>query len=87
MLSSDNIAIGIDAQHEFLSVNQRWAIGDTLTLSTLRASRTEFEKALEEALFTSPQKQAEALLRRSLAGEKSALEQRPATIISIQRTA
>ena len=94
VIHSDNIAIGIDPAHLFLTVARSWHVGDSIFLSTFHpvagdGGRTEedFTQAVEELIYTSPQKQADGLLRRLVHTEATKLRQRPATIITIQRTA
>ncbi len=91
VITSENIAIGIDPDHEFLAIRQNWNVGDTIVLATCRTgetlSTTAFSEAITEVLYTSPQKQADALLRRLINMSEGKLEHRPATIISLHRSA
>ncbi len=90
LLTSNNLALGIEPGTTFFGVTQKWSIGDSLYLATLRAADQPpdtFGHTIEQMLYTTPQKQAEGLLRRLLVSDKATVEQRPATIVAIQRTA
>ncbi|MGE3953698.1 MAG: protein kinase [Parachlamydiales bacterium] len=95
VISSHNIAIGIDPNHEYLATAHNWNVGDTLILSTFRATAGEaggeaeesFRKGIGELLYTTPQKQADGLLRRVVHLDKSGSKRRPITVITLQRTA
>jgi eukaryotic-like serine/threonine-protein kinase len=90
LLTSDNIGLGIEPGTTFLGVTQKWSIGDSLYLATFRAaerSPQDFGHVIEQVLYTTPQKQADSLLRRLLVTDKATLEQRPAAIVAVQRIA
>jgi len=96
-VAADNIALGIDADQEFLEVNHNWNVGDTIVLNTFRAfgkepaegaiSEDQFKSVITENLYKPPQKQADVILGGIVDKvDKTILEKRPVTIITIQRT-
>lgn len=91
-LSTENIALGIDPTVTFLEINSNWNIGDRLLLHTFKAlskeeglSENDFEQALKETLYLSPQKQVETILRKMTHTSKSSLVETPITLISLSR--
>lgn len=89
VMTSHNIALGIDRDAEFLPVTHNWNVGDTLILSTLHAGKEEevFRETLEQVLYSSPQSQAEAILRRLVYQEELPTSHRPLTVIALHRKA
>ncbi|MFT4554042.1 MAG: serine/threonine protein kinase [Chlamydiales bacterium] len=95
-ISADNLALGIDAEAEFVEVTHNWDIGDTIILNTYRTASTaegkqgfmekDFKKALKQNAFLPPQKQVDALFDKISKSLKHTLEERPITIISLHRT-
>jgi serine/threonine protein kinase len=96
-LSSNNIAIGIDNDAEFVEINGNWNIGDRLLLQTFKAiqensegsntglTEDDFQEALKETLYLSPQKQADAILRKMTPTTKMSFTETPITLMSIAR--
>jgi serine/threonine protein kinase len=98
-ISVNNIALGITTDTEFVEVSDSWHVGDRVILQTFKAGAPnetpeelhsanfddEFQQALESTLFLSPQRQAEALMRRVKPSSRNVLEERPVTVISIHR--
>lgn len=92
-ISSENIALGIDPDHTFYKVTHRWNVGDTLLLSTYRTGTTNGEeeqtlvrRALVEFRDTTPQKQAEGVMRQVVTHSKHSAETRPIMALTIRRT-
>lgn len=95
---SDNIALGISKDVNFLDVTQNWKAGDHLLINTYGALLSEnkkskglnekvFMQALQESHHLSAQPQLESILRKVKKSSTSQkiLEERPVTLISIQR--
>jgi serine phosphatase RsbU (regulator of sigma subunit) len=92
ILSSQNPALGTDAQGEFAVTTDNWNQGDTLFLHSLETggpSDTELEtrllEAISETLLLSPQRQAEAILKRVSLTPAFSLQRHPKALLSIQR--
>lgn len=95
-ISADNMALGIDAEAEFVEVTQNWDVGDTILLNTYRAtggvegkkgfSEKDFKNTLKKNAFLPPQKQVDALFNQMSKTLKHSLEERPITMISLTRT-
>lgn len=91
-VTSENIALGIDAEHSFYKVSHRFAVGDTLLLSTYRTMRTDGEeellvrRALVEFRGTTPQKQAEGVVRQVVTYSEHSAEVRPIMALIARRT-
>jgi eukaryotic-like serine/threonine-protein kinase len=89
VVSSPNLALGIDPQLSLQAMTQNWNIGDTLILTTYRVGldgKNEFEPMLEGLFYAPPQKQADGVLRRVLRASEGAPEQRPVVVISAHNT-
>jgi serine/threonine protein kinase len=96
-LTSNNIALGIDDETEFVEIYSNWNIGDRLILHTFKAlheqsqeansglTEDDFQEALKETLYLSPQKQADAILRKMTPTTKISLMELPITLMSISR--
>lgn len=96
-ISADNIALGIDANAEFLEVTQSWNVGDTLILNTFATlhgassrkmavfTEEDFKKSIMENLYKSPQKQVEMIFNKAVAAVSKSIEERSVTLISILR--
>jgi serine/threonine protein kinase len=95
-ISADNIALGIDPEAEFLEVNHEWGVGNSIILNTFRAmspvsekekgfTEKDFKLALKKKAFLPPQKQADALFKKVSKSIRHSLDERPITIISLQR--
>jgi serine/threonine protein kinase len=97
-LSSSNIAIGIDGDAEFTEINSNWNIGDRLLLHTFKAikensedlntglSEDDFQNVIKETIYLSPQKQADAILRKMTSATKMPFTEIPITLMSVART-
>jgi len=97
-ISADNIALGIDADTEFLQVGHAWNVGDTLVLNTFAAiaekkatgdqfTEDDFKQALMDNLYKPPQKQVETIFRKARTFSSQAFVDRSLTLIGVQRTA
>lgn len=97
-LSSENIALGITQDATFVAINSNWNVGDRLLLHTFKAlssksskephaglSEEDFQQALTDTLYLSPQKQVEAILRKMTPSSKKSINEVPLTLISIAR--
>lgn len=96
-ISADNIALGIDGDAEFIEISHGWDVGDTVILNTFRAiastgkdsqglTEKSFQKLLAKQAFLPPQKQVNNIFTKISAKIPDALEERPITLMSIQRT-
>lgn len=90
IITTDNIALGIDPDHRFYEVTQTWRVGDTLFLTSFRAGAVREEGAVDRAVremrYAPAQKQADAMVRDVVAAMENLTEMRPIMGISIQRT-
>jgi serine/threonine protein kinase len=99
-VSANNIALGITAESEFVEVTRGWYVGDTLLLNSSSTAisssanseqepfqEKQFEAALSESYYLSPQKQVQALFHRLRANSAQPGEMRALTFISVKRTA
>ncbi|MEI6531582.1 MAG: protein kinase [Chlamydiota bacterium] len=92
-LSADNIALGITEETEFVEITSNWTIVHTYkTLfndkeaSASDNKEPEFQAALMDTLFLSPQRQVEAILRKIRpASSQKILDASAVTLISISR--
>lgn len=93
-ITADNIALGIDPEAEFLEISHNWEIGDTIVLNTFRATSSEdkksftendFQKVLKKNAFSPAQKQTDEIFAKFSSHMKEELEERPITLISINR--
>lgn len=96
-ITADNIALGIDPETEFLEVTHKWNIGDTLILNTFRAisssekkgdngfSEKKFEHCLKKNALLAPQKLLDSVFKKISSSLKSTLDERPITLISLNR--
>ncbi len=97
-LSADNIALGITEETEFVEITSNWTMGDRLILHTYKTlfndkesissdnKESEFQSALMDTLFLSPQRQAEAILRKIRPNtSQKILDTSAVTLISISR--
>lgn len=89
LIPSQNLALGIDLDTSFAATTQNWHVGDTIVLTTLRAAikGAPMTDLLQEQLYASPQKQAEALLRRVVQTMPAEPTRRPLAVISVRRIA
>lgn len=98
-LTTDNIALGISEEIEFIEIQSNWNIGDRIVLHNFRAvkstldkedtglSEEAFQEALKDTLYLSPQKQVDAILRKMTPASETSLVDKPTTLISISRKA
>lgn len=95
-LSSDNVALGISKDIEFLEITSNWDVGDALMLHTFQAGLTknlveleqdeaQFQEALMENLYLTGQTQVDAIFRKITKKDSRALFERLVTLISILR--
>ncbi|MDR3624779.1 MAG: protein kinase [Chlamydiales bacterium] len=94
-LGTDNIALGITQDATFVEVNSNWNVGDRLLLHTFKAlsnksaqaglNEEDFQQALMDTLYLSPQKQVEAILRKMTPASKKSIDEVPLTLISLSR--
>lgn len=96
-IAAENIALGIDPEAEFLEITQGWDVGDTVLLNTFRAisaanekkkgfGENELIKALSTNAFLPPQKQVNAIFKKISHSMADSIEDRPLTLVSLQRT-
>jgi eukaryotic-like serine/threonine-protein kinase len=98
-ITAHNIALGIDAEAEFLEVQHGWEVGDIVMLTTYNTftkakakkgkvtgfTEKDFTLFLKKQAFLPPQKQVDAVFRKITTSTKQSLEERPITLISTQR--
>ncbi|MCH9608600.1 MAG: Serine/threonine-protein kinase PknD [Chlamydiales bacterium] len=95
-LTSNNTALGIHRDAEFLEVDSNWAVGDSVVLHTFQASlakdveevqknETIFANSLKENRDLKPQNQVDTLFRQVCQKEGRPLFDKLVTIISMER--
>jgi len=94
-IGSTNPLIGQAHDKHFLSVQQRWSVGDLLVISTLETEKEadpgaineeHFEKSLLRYALTSPQEIADVTLRQTFTNKLAAEGCNSAAVICIERT-
>ncbi|MBT3394738.1 MAG: protein kinase [Waddliaceae bacterium] len=93
-VAADNIALGIDADEEFLEVSHPWNVGDTILFTTFSStgedeenSEKAFAALIAENLYKPTQKQADDICDGVSKKQKDAPKERPLTVVSVQRKA
>jgi eukaryotic-like serine/threonine-protein kinase len=89
VITTDNIALGIDPDQRFYEVTQTWRVGDTLVLTSYWAEAPEHNgtvnKAVQEMRHAPAQKQAEAIVRAAVSVMEGPTALRPIMGLSIHR--
>jgi hypothetical protein len=95
-ITTENIALGIDSDTDFVETTRKWLPGDTLVLSSFPVSpvasadyrmitEKEILHAMDNNPFDSPQKQAENILRRTKIALYKNPPEKTMTLLCIQR--
>lgn len=87
-ISAENVALGVDRTIELREEMQDWQVGDILILSSLAgrgANESSFKQIMIDNQYVPPQKQVEAIIRKTKALGQKPNEERSQVIISIQR--
>lgn len=95
---TNNIALGIDRDTEFMEIVAPWEPGDLLVLNSHGVSTADnaeetllseeaFQRELQENANTPPQRIVDAILRKSKVTASRSLRERTQVLISVQRQA
>lgn len=93
---TENIALGIDSETDFVDFSGPWNPGDTLLLSSFAGalsnpnqaqdfSEDQFRKIISEVNGLSPQQQVDTIMRKTKALTAKSLQDRSISLISILR--
>jgi eukaryotic-like serine/threonine-protein kinase len=93
LIHSENVGLGIEKDMNVLEVTHGWRTGDVLLLNTFSMLSEKdpenklLKKSLKDNLLLPPQKQTEAIMRqvKKNSTAKKKMQDRPVTLISIQR--